>query len=177
MLDVSETVVEETRVVKRFRPWLDSCRPYFEAEREFAQLLSDSDLGPRVLGVGAAWIEYERGTPLSERLDPDPVRNRWAGWALLRAIWALHSLGVAHRDIQRGNLLVTPDDRIHFIDCELACRIDPVARPRPYALYGPEGSGVSPPDTHRAQKIAAFWDSESVDDAPWKFLGRLGEYA
>lgn len=174
MLDISTTTIEKDRVVKRYSVWNTGVRAYFERAVEFASLFEVFGLGPTVLDVGDAWLTTRRGLPLTEALDPDPLKNQWAGRALAEAIEQLHEEGFAHRDVQSGNLLVTPDSRILFIDCELACRVDPT-KTTPYDFVGPL-SGVSPPETHAHQQIAAYWDSETVDNPPWKWCGRLETY-
>lgn len=72
-------------------------------------------MAPFVLGERAGAADAVDG----ERRDAATVRALAA--RLLRALRALHSLGIVHRDVKPDNLIVTSDGKIKVIDFGAAC--------------------------------------------------------
>lgn len=60
---------------------------------------------------------------------------------LLAGLYAIHSLGIAHRDIKLDNLIITPTNRVIFIDFGFACSNENECSGYPGTLsyYSPEG--------------------------------------
>lgn len=69
-------------------------------------------------------MEYVEGRTLKEILDsPEPVSQRQAIEYVVQIAAALeyaHSMGVVHRDIKPGNILITPDDKVKITDFGIA---------------------------------------------------------
>ncbi len=68
--------------------------------------------------------EYIEGTPLSRRLrnrGPLPWREAVAiAEPLARALAAAHLIGIVHRDVKPGNILIDLEDRPHLVDFGIA---------------------------------------------------------
>jgi predicted ATPase len=77
-------------------------------------------------------MAYYEGETLRERLARRSVTPRQAvsiAIEVAQGLAAAHHLGLVHRDIKPGNLLVTDGGRVKILDFGLAERVDP-ARPR-----------------------------------------------
>jgi serine/threonine-protein kinase len=69
-------------------------------------------------------MEYVEGQTLKELLDsPEPIRRERAidlVAQVARALEYAHSMGVVHRDVKPGNILITPDDKVKITDFGIA---------------------------------------------------------
>jgi tetratricopeptide (TPR) repeat protein len=101
-------------------------------EASIARQLNHRHLA-RVFDVGAVdghhflTMELVPGGSLEERLGSGPLllseAIRW-GDQLLEALGALHSEGIAHRDVKPGNVLMTPEGELKLADLGLARRLE-----------------------------------------------------
>ena len=90
----------------------------FALECEVLSSLAELDLGPKVLLCRDKFFvrEYIKGRSLAELNTGDIAETLPA---VLDAIeLACHS-GVFHTDLNAGNIIVRPDGRVGFIDCEV----------------------------------------------------------
>jgi serine/threonine protein kinase len=117
--------------VKVFRPSetlelnLDSWREYILA-CSHPHIVRTIDVGTLQSGDSYATMEYIEGTCISSfarrRANELPQTNQLALLRDLgRAIGYLHDLGLIHRDIHLGNILVTRDKKVKLLDLELMC--------------------------------------------------------
>ncbi len=72
-----------------------------------------------------AYIVMERlpGTTLADYMQGGPLAADWVlhvATDVLDALGAAHSVGLTHRDIKPGNILITPDDRAKVADFGIA---------------------------------------------------------
>ena len=103
-------------------------RQRFEREARAAARLSH----PSVVSVydtgedgGRAFLVMERlpGETLADRISQGPVDQVWLrGMALdvLGALGAAHEIGLLHRDVKPGNVLITTEDRVKVADFGIA---------------------------------------------------------
>ena len=122
-------------------------------------------------------IRMPRLTPLGEWLQrASPTQKKALARSLLDCVQRLHSLGICHRDLHVGNVVVE-GDRPFLVDFELALRTP--AAGSCYDLMGP-ASGVRVPFRHEFLEIAegVWWDTPTTSPrvrAIWRDLGGLEE--
>lgn len=83
------------------------------------------------------------------------------GERVLTVVRSMHALGICHRDLHVGNLLVDSAQRPLVIDLELACEADP-SWPC-YDLGGPSPEVPIPDDHARLAALVpdgVWWDAE-----------------
>ena len=142
----------ETVVLKEARPFagLDGVGAdavsRLERERRAMEMLAGLDCVPRLHEYRAWWehhylvVEHIEAETLSEcivdrmpllRRDSTPAaRAAYTDWALHvldeidRGVTAMHERGVVFGDLHPRNVLVRPDDRVAFVDFELASHVD-----------------------------------------------------
>ncbi|MEU4232680.1 serine/threonine-protein kinase [Nonomuraea sp. NPDC026600] len=79
-----------------------------------------------VMDGGRPWIVMEliNGRSLDQIVRQDgptsPSRTAWVGQHVLDALTAAHSMGVLHRDVKPGNVLITQDGRVLLTDFGIA---------------------------------------------------------
>jgi hypothetical protein len=97
--------------------------------------LAAAGVGPKVVSVDGRDIDTPLYQPLSEWLRwVQQMEVRAMGERVLVAIQTMHDLGMCHRDLHRGNLVVDRH-RPLIVDLEHVCEVDP-AGPC-YDLTGP----------------------------------------
>lgn len=127
------------------------------AEREATWLL-----GASATGFAPPDVHYDGGRTISmARLEPLTNVERSAALAaeLAELLARLHNVGVAHRDVHVGNVVVGPDGP-RLIDWEFACE---APGQRSYDLHGPRSS-VDVPAEHLAHGIpdGVWWASPTA---------------
>lgn len=91
-----------------------------------AHIVRTLDVGNLKIGDSYTTMEYVEGTCVSlcaTRRQNELSQTKQLGLLsdLGRAIGYLHNLGLIHRDIHVGNILVTRDDKVKLLDLELLC--------------------------------------------------------
>ena len=106
----------------------DDFRRRFEAEARAAASFSD----PHAVAVfdtgeheGLPYIVMERlpGETLADRIAAGPVDPAWlrrVAGEVLGALAAAHAVGLVHRDVKPGNILITADDHAKITDFGIA---------------------------------------------------------
>jgi serine/threonine-protein kinase len=136
----TDTVLERSVAVKLIRTDLldsEEFRRRFRAEARLAAALShpgiahvydyaeDSLDGQRIAFLV---MEFVDGQPLSDRLAQGDRPSLGEIVSILRqtalALSAAHSVGIVHRDIKPGNLLITPDGGVKVTDFGIARAIN-----------------------------------------------------
>ncbi|MGI8810486.1 MAG: serine/threonine-protein kinase [Acidimicrobiales bacterium] len=140
----------------------DDIRPRFEAEARAAASLSD----PHAVAVydtgeheGQPYIVMERlpGETLGDRIAAGPVDPDWlrrVAVEVLGALAAAHKVGLVHRDVKPGNILLTADNHAKIADFGIAKSL--------------EGSSGSRDLTGTGQLLGtpAYLPPERLDGAP-----------
>lgn len=111
--------------------------------------LASAGLTPEILDLSAMAVATRRGRPFRDwwpRADRTVLAVMRA--SILDLIESVHALGICHRDLHDGNLILDRDHRPLVIDLEWACDVDP--RLPCYDLTGPTLE-VPIPDAHRRQ--------------------------
>jgi eukaryotic-like serine/threonine-protein kinase len=75
-------------------------------------------------------MEYVDGRPLSDLLAEgplDPERSRQLVEQAAAALAEAHAIGLVHRDVKPGNLMITPDDTVRITDFGIARTADGLA--------------------------------------------------
>ncbi len=103
----------------------DRRRRFFEEAKLLARLRHPNvvhviDAG-EVEGVPYIAMEFVEGRSLADRMeqDPRPISEMEAiaiASGVLRALDAAHELGIVHRDVKPGNVLLTPDGAVQLAD-------------------------------------------------------------
>uniref|UniRef100_UPI001C5D67FC serine/threonine-protein kinase n=1 Tax=Nonomuraea rhizosphaerae TaxID=2665663 RepID=UPI001C5D67FC len=98
-----------------------------------------------VMDGGRPWIVMEliNGRSLDQIVRQDgplpPGRTAWVGQHVLDALTAAHSMGVLHRDVKPGNVLLTGDGRVLLTDFGIATLAGDVALTQTGLLSGSPG--------------------------------------
>ncbi|MEU7860054.1 serine/threonine-protein kinase [Nonomuraea sp. NPDC049141] len=98
-----------------------------------------------VMDGGRPWIVMEliNGRSLDQIVRQDgptsPSRTAWVGQHVLDALTAAHSMGVLHRDVKPGNVLITQDGRVLLTDFGIATLAGDVALTQTGLLNGSPG--------------------------------------
>jgi hypothetical protein len=158
-------------------------RPGRDAARivKWARLLADNGLGPEVGSVSDNTFETREERELQGWLvsasEPEvaPMGRR-----VFALVCSMHGLGICHRDLHLGNLLVDSAQQPLVIDLELACEIDP--RWPCYDLGGPSAEVPVPLDHARLASLipnGVWWDAELPPGmtSMGSVFGSLGEVA
>ena len=139
----------------------DDIRRRFEAEARAAASLSD----PHAVAVydtgeheGQPYIVMERlpGETLADRIAAGPVDPDWlrqVAREVLGALAAAHKVGLVHRDVKPGNILVTADNHAKIADFGIA-----------KSLEGSEGLDLT--GTGQLLGTPAYLPPERLDGAP-----------
>lgn len=143
-------------VCRGFRGALDR-----ERHHAFLPRLAAAGLAPRIVRMDERQRCLERCTPFATwRRSVGATELSVMRAAVLDLIADVHALGVCHRDLHEGNLVVR-GDRPLVIDLELACEVDPGGLC--YDLTGPcEAIPVAEQHLDRADAYAehgVWWDS------------------
>jgi serine/threonine protein kinase len=113
---------------------------------EHYRRLSDAGLAPAIVRVTHDEIVVVRHRTLEDWLRTTPPQERVEMKEAIRALLlAAHAVGLCHRDVHVGNLVLTDDERPLLIDFALAT---PSVNGRCYDLEGPEASRVPVPPEH-----------------------------
>lgn len=119
---------------------------YIGSTAEHYRRLSDAGLAPAIVRITADEIEAVRHRTLEDWLAVTPFGQRAdMKEAVRRLLLAVHAIGLCHRDVHVGNIVLTADERPLLIDPELAT---PSVNGHCYDLHGPEVSGVPVPPEH-----------------------------
>lgn len=120
-IELVEDIRDKTRWIKR---------TYFEDKREIFHLLAEAD--PTYLAEIKAVVfdvdtivleEYIEGETMEDYLANYHVSSSDARsfvYELLRAVSTVHNLGIIHRDIKPGNILIDEYGHVHLIDFGIA---------------------------------------------------------
>ncbi len=140
----------------------DDIRRRFEAEARAAASLSD----PHAVAVydtgeheGKPYIVMERlpGATLGDRIATGPVDPQWlrqVAREVLGALAAAHQVGLVHRDVKPGNILMTADNHAKIADFGIA-----------KSLEGSSGS-LDLTGTGQLLGTPAYLPPERLDGAP-----------
>jgi serine/threonine-protein kinase len=96
---------------------------------------------PNIVELIDAVVHGERPYLVLELVEGSNVRDwlfEWPGWntvlaaltELLDALSVAHSVGIVHRDIKPGNLLITTEGRLKITDFGIATVLNPLADPK-----------------------------------------------
>lgn len=120
-IELVEDIRDNTRWIKR---------TYYEDKREIFHLLAEADpaylaeIKAVVFDVDTIVLEkYIEGETMEDYLARSSVSSSQARrflYELLQAVSAIHKLGIIHRDIKPGNILIDRAGHIHLIDFGIA---------------------------------------------------------
>lgn len=120
-IELVEEIRDNTRWIKR---------TYYEDKREIFHLLAGADptylaeIKAVVFDVDTIVLEkYIEGETMEDYLARSSVSSGQARrflYELLQAVSAIHKLGIIHRDIKPGNILIDRAGHIHLIDFGIA---------------------------------------------------------
>lgn len=120
-IELVEDIRDNTHWVKR---------TYYEDKREIFHLLAEADptylveIKAVVFDVDTIVLEkYIEGETMEDYLARSSVSSSQARrflYELLQAVSAIHKLGIIHRDIKPGNILIDRAGHIHLIDFGIA---------------------------------------------------------
>lgn len=120
-IELVEDIRDNTRWIKR---------TYYEDKREIFHLLAEADptylaeIKTVVFDVDTIVLEkYIEGETMEDYLAQSSVSSGQARrflYELLQAVSAIHKLGIIHRDIKPGNILIDRAGHIHLIDFGIA---------------------------------------------------------
>jgi tRNA A-37 threonylcarbamoyl transferase component Bud32 len=113
--------------------------------------LSDAGLAPEIIRTTTTHLTTKTHTTLTEWLHGQTAEHemKLMGQRLVDRITELHTLGVCHRDLHDGNVVLTDELVPLFIDPAFAIACDP--RAPCYDLIGPDSSGVPVAPAHASQ--------------------------
>ena len=117
--------------------------------KRFYPRLAEAGLAPKVIDLTDEGVQTRRGLDLREWL---PTTNAEV-LSLLRPralalIDGMHRLGVCHRDLHAGNVVIVPGDQLLAIDMDWATEVDP--KWPCYDLEGPSSLIPIPQGHHDA---------------------------
>jgi serine/threonine protein kinase len=149
--------LEHLDVVLRAIPWVPPLdagaqEPWRERALREARALARLD-NPNIAGVldlveddGQPWMVFEAapyrfpGRPLGDVVRADgplsPEQAAQVGWQILAAIRQAHAVGVLHRDLKPGSVLIGPGNRVILADFGMVTADGRPALTTPEALTG-----------------------------------------
>lgn len=120
---------------------------------------------PNVVSLGEvfrgrdAWfltMELVEGTDMRSFLRADRARLRSAFVQMAKALHALHSAGIVHRDVKPSNVIVTREGRVVLVDMGLSTAMSAAAD-------GSTGSGLGTPAYMAPEQATAKFPGPSLD--------------
>jgi Ser/Thr protein kinase RdoA (MazF antagonist) len=131
--------------------------------RKYLSRAAEAALAPRILQWGHGFVVTEQGIPLDTWLknagskDIDTMKP-----LVLDLVRQIHSLGICHRDMTTGNVLIL-DGRPVAIDFEHACDVDPT-----WPCYDLTGPSAQVPLLRAHKRLGGVLGSTGIWwDAKW----------
>jgi serine/threonine-protein kinase len=172
-LDPSLTKNERLR--KRF---LGEARAANQINHE--HIIDITDFGETEDGIVYMVMEYLEGHSLEEELEKGPIEPRRAVRIALQVALGLgraHELGVVHRDIKPGNILVTQDGTPKLLDFGLAKLLNPdLARETATAARLAFTPAYASPEQVRGETVTTATDVYSLGVVLYELLTGRGPY-
>lgn len=168
-----DELVDQAVAVKLVRSellWTPGVRDTLRSEVRLSQRVTHPNVArtytlEEVEGRSFVVMELLQGTPLDQLLEKGPLQpTRAAEIAadVLRALEAAHAIGVVHRDIKPGNVMLCADGRVVVMDFGIARHFDTVEPVDPEAA--PDATSLAGTPAYMAPEVCRGAQASAASD-------------